>query len=88
MTGIYGSSTNFLTSNGDLTINSTLDLPVPVDNIKNITINGTVTLTGDVSFEGNFINTVHLVIQEHQQLHLMAQAPNQFPVQVQVICII
>ena len=56
MTGIYGSSTNFLTSNGDLTINSTLDFPIPADNIKNITINGTVTLTGDVSVEGDFVN--------------------------------
>ncbi len=56
MPGSNGPSTNFFSTNGDLTINSTLDFPVPTDNYQNITINGTVTLIGDVSVKGNMLN--------------------------------
>ena len=56
MPGSNGPSTNFFSTNGDLTINSTLDFPVPTDNYQNITINGAVTLIGDVSVKGNMLN--------------------------------
>ncbi len=56
MTGSNGPSTNFFSTNGDLTINSTLDFPVPIDNYQNITINGTTTLSSDVSVKGNMLN--------------------------------
>ncbi len=56
MTGSYSSTSNLLSSNGNIVYSHSSNIPIPSDSYNNLTISSTATLNSDLNLNGNLIN--------------------------------